>query len=507
MTNPMRPALTQGLFVVLLLIAACTPTETIVVDTEPILVRPAEVDPTSSVIPQKLRIGEADPIGSLDPLFARTESARRTVGLLYQGLVTYNAAGSLIPALAASWESDAENLVYTFRIDPQARYQDSPRFVDGRGRRVTAQDVQHAFLRMTQPSVPVDAANQFAPLIAGMDAYNREQRELFQPAERSLTTIQGIQVIDAQTVRFVLNTPSEDFLHLLATPHAFIYPRELSASLFEQPVGSGPYQYIRTVADTLFLFQYNPAYWSAATQLDYPQAVEVYFFKSEASIIPAIEKGLIDVIPNLPPSARRTLYVGPTTPRAPVADHFGVFSTWGTSYSLRLNAQNAAGLTLEQGSVLLSQIASDTLQTDLLLTDIRLLARSADTNPADADRFRAEYLSGSRDRMLTLAFTDSRTEGYLARALIRRIHPDMGISLVRSGVRSREITWFFTPELVVRSTATGQSAGVATPDVLLQLHVPRHALVHSQVDALQLNDYPWWLNLAGVRLLEPSNEL
>jgi hypothetical protein len=38
-------------------------------------------------------------------------------------------------------------------------------------------------------------------------------------------------------------------------------------------------------------------------------------------------------------------------------------------------------------------------------------------------------------------------------------------------------------------------------DELLRMHVPRHVLVHNQVVGLQLNEYPWWLNLQGVRLV------
>jgi hypothetical protein len=507
----MTPSPTLGLRIWMVTLAvvlsSCAQTETLIIDRQPIVVSPASSEAAPSAgIPQKIRLAEPHAMQTMDPLFVRNESAQRTIGLIYQGLVTYDADGNVIPALAQSWEIDEENLVYTFRLNPAATFQDSPRFVDGRGRRVTAQDVAHAFQRMTNPAVPEDAVRHFAPLIAGMDAFNREQRQLYFPAERSMTAIQGIQIVDGQTIRFILNSPSSEFLHLLASPIAFIYPRELSESLTDYPLGSGPYKLVRTSGDSLVVLQYNPAFWSAGTQQQHPQTVEIRYFSTEASIVPAISRGVVDLMANVPPAVRRSMYQSPLQLNAELFGDFSIRETTGTVYTLRMNSQNAVRLQPGSAPVILNAFAIDSLRNDVVFTGIQFGSMPEVRNSGEMRELVSEL--AQLQPLLTLAFSDSRAEGYLARNILRRINPDLRVSLVRSGVVSREITWHFRAESNF-GVARGNDVRVndteqwlhPQSDELLRMHVPRHVLVHNQVVGLQLNEYPWWLNLQGVRLV------
>ncbi|MCH8494847.1 MAG: ABC transporter substrate-binding protein [Balneolales bacterium] len=212
--------LISTILTVLVVLVGCSQTETIVIDSEAIRVTPATESPSRQTTASNIRIrlGETEAISSLDPLFANTNSAKRVVGLIYQGLAQLDSDGEIIPGLASSWEVDSDSLVYTFHINPEASFQDSPRFVDGRGRAVTAQDVKASFTRMTNASVPPTAVSMFSPMIQGMDVYNREQRELFSRADRSVSDIHGIQIDDNRTIRFILTSKHPEFLELLATP-------------------------------------------------------------------------------------------------------------------------------------------------------------------------------------------------------------------------------------------------------------------------------------------------
>src|SRR5690606_24500495 len=56
-----------------------------------------------------------------------------TVDLLYDGLTELDEGGNPVPALAESWQADAEQLVWRFQLDPERTF--------ASGRPITANDV------------------------------------------------------------------------------------------------------------------------------------------------------------------------------------------------------------------------------------------------------------------------------------------------------------------------------------------------------------------------------
>src|SRR4051812_34474603 len=61
---------------------------------------------------------------SVNPLAARTQADRDLVALVFEGLVTLDPTGSPRPALARSWSSTDDGATWTFRLRPDARWQD-----------------------------------------------------------------------------------------------------------------------------------------------------------------------------------------------------------------------------------------------------------------------------------------------------------------------------------------------------------------------------------------------
>src|SRR5690349_15054322 len=82
---------------------------------------------------------------TLDPQLAVTAAEFNIVRDLYEGLVTYDAAGMLIPGGAETWEISADGLVYTFHIRPGMRWSD--------GSALIAEDFANGLRRLFEPFV------------------------------------------------------------------------------------------------------------------------------------------------------------------------------------------------------------------------------------------------------------------------------------------------------------------------------------------------------------------
>ena len=81
---------------------------------------------------------------SVDPLTAQSQADRDLVALVFSGLVRLGPDGTVQPDLAESWTVAKKGASYTFRIRPDARWQD--------GSPVTSADVVYTCLLYTSPS-------------------------------------------------------------------------------------------------------------------------------------------------------------------------------------------------------------------------------------------------------------------------------------------------------------------------------------------------------------------
>ena len=81
---------------------------------------------------------------SLDPQKIRTTQAGDVLRDINEGLVTYDAAGELVPGTADSWDISGDGLTYTFRIRENARWSN--------GDPVTAADFVFGLQRLVDPA-------------------------------------------------------------------------------------------------------------------------------------------------------------------------------------------------------------------------------------------------------------------------------------------------------------------------------------------------------------------
>jgi peptide/nickel transport system substrate-binding protein len=83
---------------------------------------------------------------TLDPIVTNEEIGLRVEQMLFRPLVGLDKERRIVPALAKSWTVSPDGLVFDFRLDPEARWED--------GTPVTSEDVAFTIDRIRDPKVP-----------------------------------------------------------------------------------------------------------------------------------------------------------------------------------------------------------------------------------------------------------------------------------------------------------------------------------------------------------------
>ena len=151
----------------------------------------------------------------INPLLAISGADRDLSKLVYIGLLKPSPDGTLIPALAKSYEISPDGNEYTVHIRNDARFQDNTP--------VTAEDVLFTISSAKNPALK-------SPLFADWQDVT-------------------VSATDSYTVHFILTKPSQKFIENLTLG---ILPKHLwktfainefqDSPLNEQPIGAGPYQ-------------------------------------------------------------------------------------------------------------------------------------------------------------------------------------------------------------------------------------------------------------------------
>ena len=87
-------------------------------------------------------------IASLDPAFAKNQSIMWAVHQLYNTLVEVDENMQLKPSLAKSWEIADDKKHFIFHLRRDVFFHDDAAFDNGKGRRLSAADVEYSFKRL-----------------------------------------------------------------------------------------------------------------------------------------------------------------------------------------------------------------------------------------------------------------------------------------------------------------------------------------------------------------------
>ena len=169
----------------------------------------------------------------LDP--AQTSGLATPFVFLYavhDALVKPLPGNDMAPCLAESWRESADGLTYEFKLREGLRFHNGDPF--------TAEDVKFSWERYR-----------------GVSAKLLHDR------------VKDVQIVDPHRIRFVLHAPWSDFLVFYATPAtgaAWIVPKKYLERVGEdgfarQPVGLGPYRFVRLTPGVDVVFEANEQYW------------------------------------------------------------------------------------------------------------------------------------------------------------------------------------------------------------------------------------------------------
>src|SRR5213594_1448844 len=143
-------------------------------------------------------------------------------------------------------------------------------------------------------------------------------------ASSNFRPIESVEIVDPYTIRVHTNKPWPTFLTVMTFAQASMYPPKAykdkqPADISRQPIGTGPYKFVRWAKDEEIVLEANDAWWRGA-----PKIKTVVFrpIPDDAVRVAALQNGEIDVAVNIPPHLAN-----------PIANHPKLFLT--TAPSIR----------------------------------------------------------------------------------------------------------------------------------------------------------------------------
>jgi len=178
----------------------------------------------------------ADPRG-LDPALVDDGESSKVISNIYEGLLKYAADSTKVePSLAESWEISPDGLSYTFKLRQGVKFQDGTDF--------NADAVKFNIDRQIPPKVTADMS--YGPFV--------------------FASVKDVVVVDPNTVTINLTQKNTAFLANLAMSLAapIVSPKALTDgnnSVMENPVGTGPYKFVKWNKGESVVLIRNDNYW------------------------------------------------------------------------------------------------------------------------------------------------------------------------------------------------------------------------------------------------------
>lgn len=145
-----------------------------------------------------LRSNNSSEPGSLDPALAQGTHESWILENVFEGLMTFDENGELVPGMAESYEISEDGLTYTFKIRDGVTWSN--------GDPVTAEDFEYTWKRALDPELAADYAH-ILYYIKGAQAYNS--------GEGSRDDV-AVKALDEKTLEVTLEAPTAYFLELTA---------------------------------------------------------------------------------------------------------------------------------------------------------------------------------------------------------------------------------------------------------------------------------------------------
>jgi ABC-type transport system substrate-binding protein len=210
---------------------------------------PAPTDEAGGTGPRKggeIIVAYKDDLATLDPAIGYDWTNWPAIKMVFDGLLDYDSGTTIQPRVAEALpQVSADGLTYTFKIRQGVKFHN--------GRELTADDVAYTMTRVLDPDTGSPGAGFYVG-IQGAQAF----------MEGAAASVEGIKVLDANTIEFTLTSPDVTFLNKMALNFAFIVPKEAVETEGEnfghKPTGTGPYVLNEWRSGEFLVFERNPDY-------------------------------------------------------------------------------------------------------------------------------------------------------------------------------------------------------------------------------------------------------
>jgi len=245
---------------------------------------------TSHQHPDKkiFRYNESSGLASLDPAFAKNKQVMWAVHQLYNTLVEIDSNMQMKPSLAKRWTISEDNLVFTFYLRGDVSFTNDACFTAGKGRRLTAHDVEYSFKRIVDKSTASPGAWIF---------------------NNRVDSANGFKAVNDSIFQLTLTRPFQSILGILSMQYCSVIPREAveryKTDFRRHPVGTGPFRFVAWEEGQALILRKNEQYFekdAAGNSLPYLDGIKVSFYDSKATEFLEFQQDRLDFIDDIDPS-------------------------------------------------------------------------------------------------------------------------------------------------------------------------------------------------------------
>lgn len=244
---------------------------------------------------------ESNGVQSLDPAVASYRSAIWIGSQIFNGLVELDSQLNIAPSISKSWYYDSIGTVITFQLRSDVQFHDNECFAAGKGRTVTAKDIEYSFRRLCDARTKSTGFWVFRDKVKGATAYFTETQQGKNP-----NSIEGFKAIDDSTFQIQLIKPFAPFLSMLTTPFCWIIPHEAVQYYGDRfnrnPVGTGPFVFREWKEDVSLFLEKNKHYFKKdadGTKLPYLDKITIGFARNNKSEFFEFSQGKLDFISSI----------------------------------------------------------------------------------------------------------------------------------------------------------------------------------------------------------------
>jgi oligopeptide transport system substrate-binding protein len=228
---------------------------------------------------------ESSGLASLDPAFAKNKQVMWAVHQLYNTLIEIDSTMQMAPSLAKRWTISPDNLLFTFYLRTDVAFVDDACFTNGKGRQLTAYDVEYSFKRIIDKNTASPGAWIFNNRVDSVNAFKALNDSVFQ---------------------LKLQKPFQSILGILSMQYCSVIPKEAvekyGNDFRRHPVGSGPFSFVAWEEGQALIVKKNEHYFekdSAGNRLPYLDGIKTSFYDSKATEFLEFQQNRLDFIDDI----------------------------------------------------------------------------------------------------------------------------------------------------------------------------------------------------------------